>query len=195
MKPLPQSSHASCSALATSEHALREQILLHPDGRIGSTEKRTQKLWVCSMGFDIEEREVTYVPGLLKIFDEILVYAADNKQRDPTRDTLGVDVDVAECRISIFNNGKGIPIEIHQEEGVYVPELIFGHLNNRDQVKEEEISVGTNGYGVKLANIFSTEFVVETADGPNQKKYKQVKCFCCRIRFLQSDKFWLSCQL
>ncbi|RZC92734.1 hypothetical protein C5167_007797 [Papaver somniferum] len=28
-------------------------------------------------------RSVSYVPGLYKIFDEILVNAADNKQRDP----------------------------------------------------------------------------------------------------------------
>ena len=30
--------------------------------------------------------------------------------------------------ISIWNNGKGIPIEIHKEYNIYVPELIFGHL-------------------------------------------------------------------
>ena len=28
----------------------------------------------------------------------------------------------------MWNNGDGIPVEIHKEEGVYVPELIFGHL-------------------------------------------------------------------
>lgn len=28
-------------------------------------------------------RPITFVPGLYKIFDEILVNAADNKQRDP----------------------------------------------------------------------------------------------------------------
>ena len=30
--------------------------------------------------------------------------------------------------ISITNNGAGVPVEIHKEEGIYVPELIFGHL-------------------------------------------------------------------
>ena len=34
---------------------------------------------------------------------------------------------------------------------------------------------GRNGYGAKLANIYSTEFVVETADGARSKRrYKQV---------------------
>ena len=30
--------------------------------------------------------------------------------------------------ICIINNGAGVPVEIHKEEGIYVPELIFGHL-------------------------------------------------------------------
>ena len=35
------------------------------------------------------------VPGLYKIFDEIIVNASDNKQRDPTMDTIKVVVDQA----------------------------------------------------------------------------------------------------
>jgi DNA topoisomerase-2 len=58
-----------------------EHILLRPDAYIGSDEMQKDKLWV----FNIEEqklefREVNYVPGLYKIFDEILVNAADNFQ-------------------------------------------------------------------------------------------------------------------
>lgn len=36
---------------------------------------------------------VSVAPGLYKIFDEILVNAADNKARDPKMDTLRVDID------------------------------------------------------------------------------------------------------
>ncbi|GJM93790.1 hypothetical protein PR202_ga10378 [Eleusine coracana subsp. coracana] len=137
-------------------------------------EKRTQKLWVCE-GIYLKERVLTYVPGLLQIFNETLIYAADNKQRDPTMDTLRVDVDITKCRISVYNNGQGIPIEVDRREegGAYVPEVIFGHLSNCER-EVDEINDGRNGYGVKLANIFSTEFVVEIADGPGRKKYKQV---------------------
>ncbi len=31
-------------------------------------------------------------------------------------------------KISMFNDGRGIPIEIEPKEKIYVPELIFGHL-------------------------------------------------------------------
>ncbi|URE07085.1 hypothetical protein MUK42_20585 [Musa troglodytarum] len=152
-----------------------EHILLRPDTYIGSVEKHAQTLWVYENG-EMVHRPVTYVPGLYKIFDEILVNAADNKQRDPSMDAVKVEIDVDANRISIYNNGDGVPVEIHQEEGVYVPELIFGHLltssNYDDNIKKT--TGGRNGYGAKLTNIFSTEFIIETADGKRQKRYKQV---------------------
>ena len=37
-----------------------------------------------------------------------------------------------------------------------------------------QVTGGRNGYGAKLANIFSTEFVIETCDGSREKRYRQV---------------------
>src|SRR3954465_10728374 len=89
-------------------------------------------------------------------------------------DTLMITIDRENNTISVYNNGPGIPIEGHKTEGVYVPELIFGHLltssNYDDSVKK--VTGGRNGYGAKLTNIFSTEFTVETCDG--KKLFKQV---------------------
>ena len=36
-----------------------------------------------------------------------------------------------------------------------------------------QVTGGRNGYGAKLANIFSTEFIIETCDGKNL--YKQAR--------------------
>ncbi|KAG9150672.1 hypothetical protein Leryth_008141 [Lithospermum erythrorhizon] len=152
-----------------------EHILLRPDTYIGSVEKHRQELFVYENDV-IVRRNVDFVPGLYKIFDEILVNAADNKQRDPKMKSLRVDINVEGNCISVFNDGDGVPIEMHQEEKVYVPELIFGHLltsSNYDD-GEKKTTGGRNGYGAKLTNIFSTEFVIETADGKRRKKYKQV---------------------
>lgn len=154
-----------------------EHILLRPDTYIGSVERQSQQMWI----WDSEQQGMTlkpisFVPGLFKIFDEILVNAADNKVRDPRMDTLRVDIDQSAGRISIYNNGRGIPIEMHSKEGVYVPELIFGHLltsSNYDD-DEKKVTGGRNGYGAKLCNIFSTEFIVETADAEGHKLYRQV---------------------
>lgn len=48
-------------------------------------------MWVYDEPTDrIVKRLVTFVPGLYKIFDEIIVNAADNKQRDPNMSQLKV---------------------------------------------------------------------------------------------------------
>lgn len=51
-------------------------------------------MWVYDQESDkIVQREISYVPGLYKIFDEIIVNAADNKQRDPKMNLLKVTID------------------------------------------------------------------------------------------------------
>lgn len=155
-----------------------EHILLRPDTYIGSVERQCQTMWVFDEAAGcMTQRTLSFVPGLFKIFDEILVNAADNKIRDPAgMDTLKVDIDKENGSISIYNNGRGIPIAMHKEEKVYVPELIFGQLltsSNYDD-KEKKVTGGRNGYGAKLCNIFSREFIVETADKESRQHYKQV---------------------
>jgi len=54
---------------------------------------------------------------------------------------LQVEIDVEYNRINVYNNGDGMPIEIHKE-GVYVLEMIFGHLltsNNYNDAKKKTI--------------------------------------------------------
>ncbi|GAA5954900.1 hypothetical protein JCM10213_000372 [Rhodosporidiobolus nylandii] len=154
-----------------------EHVLLRPDTYIGSVEPITQPMWVYDKAMDkMVYRQTTFVPGLYKIVDEILVNAADNKVRDPNMSELRVTIDAESNTISVKNDGSGIPVEMHSTEGIYIPELIFGQLltsSNYDD-DEEKVTGGRNGYGAKLANIYSTEFIVETADSKNGKKYKQV---------------------
>ena len=83
-----------------------EHILLRPDTYIGSVEKTTQRMWVKDPGSaGLVERECSFVPGLYKIFDEILVNAADNKSRDASMSALRVTIDAAANTISVWNNG------------------------------------------------------------------------------------------
>lgn len=154
-----------------------EHILLRPDTYIGSTEPLTQAMFVLDSAAErIVQREITYTPGLYKIFDEIVVNAADNKQRDPNMDRMEVKIDPEEGTISVLNNGKGIPVVMHKEHGCFVPTLIFGHLltgSNFDD-NEKKTTGGRNGYGAKLANIFSKEFIVECVDANEGLKFVQV---------------------
>ncbi|XP_043215236.1 DNA topoisomerase 2-alpha-like isoform X2 [Amphibalanus amphitrite] len=152
-----------------------EHILLRPDTYIGSCEPLTETMYVYDDEQGMHQREITFVPGLFKIFDEVLVNAADNKQRDPNMDTIKIEIDSENNSISIYNNGKGIPVVTHKDEKMYVPTMIFGHLLTSSNFNDEEQKVtgGRNGYGAKLCNIFSTKFTVETASIDYKRSFKQ----------------------
>lgn len=152
-----------------------EHIIKRPDTYIGSVERTENQMWVynkekCLM----EYKKISFVPGFYKIFDEILVNAADNKQRDKSMSYIKVHIDREKGEISVENDGKGIPVEMHEKEGVYIPEMVFGHLlagSNFDDNEKKTVG-GRNGYGAKLCNVFSTEFSLECQDSANGKRYK-----------------------
>uniref|UniRef100_A0A915C0D6 DNA topoisomerase 2 n=1 Tax=Parascaris univalens TaxID=6257 RepID=A0A915C0D6_PARUN len=154
-----------------------EHILLRPDTYVGSvlpSENESVYLYE-SKSKRMIKNELSYVPALLKIFDELLVNAADNKQRDPEMAALRVDIDANSNEISIWNDGEGIPVEMHPEEGLYVPSLIFGTLLTSSNYDDSEIKIigGRNGFGAKLCNIFSKEFTVETSSSYSRRRFKQ----------------------
>ncbi|PRT56191.1 DNA topoisomerase 2 [Wickerhamiella sorbophila] len=146
-----------------------EHVLKRPDTYIGSVEFHESNMWVCNENNEVEYKSVNIVPGFYKVFDEILVNAADNKVRDPSMTSIQVIIDTENNQISVRNDGKGIPIEIHEKEKIYIPELIFGNLltsSNYDD-SEQKVTGGRNGFGAKLCNIFSTKFTLETCDTHN----------------------------
>ena len=64
----------------------------------------------------------------------------------------------------------------HKEHNCYVPELIFAHLltgSNFDD-NEKKTTGGRNGYGAKLANVFSNSFTIECLDSERKLHYTQV---------------------
>ena len=163
-----------------------EHVLLRPGMYIGSVESVKTPLWVLSKeagstgsaAAAMEKREVEVVPGVCKIFDEILVNAADNLQRDASMDRIEVHIDDATSttpEISVLNTGRGVPITKHKD-GLYVPELVFGYLftgSNFDD-NEARLTGGRHGFGAKLTNIFSSRFEVETVDARRRQRYTQV---------------------
>jgi DNA topoisomerase-2 len=169
-------------ASAYKKHTHREHILELPDTYIGSVETIDDSRWVYNSETNkMEFKGLKFNPGLYKIFDEVLVNARDAMVRSGNVKRIDVTCELSNdiYTITVKNDGDGIPVEIHKETGVYAPELIFGHLltsGNYDK-EEEKIVGGKNGYGAKLANIFSTRFEVETRSTANGKLYSQVwKC-------------------
>jgi DNA topoisomerase-2 len=170
------------------KYELLEHILALPDTYIGSIEPQK----ITSYIYDDNAKkmvsdELTYIPGLLKIFDEVIVNAIDHSMRLKAEEDKGkedikhvknikVTIDKVSGRITIMNDGNGVDIKKHSAYGdLWIPELIFGELltsTNYDK-GEEKIWGGKNGYGSKLTNIFSKEFVIETVDHYAKKIYTQ----------------------
>lgn len=130
-----------------------EHIIKRPDTYIGSVERSEKQMWVYNTEMDsMEMREVSFVPGLYKIFDEILVNAADNKQRDKNMDSIKVIVDRAKGEISVYNNGRGIPIEIHEVSlciGVFLYDSVVTLIIERENLHPGD-DLRTPAYFVKL---------------------------------------------
>ena len=143
-----------------------EHVLHRPGMYIGDIDKITTEKWIIS-DQKIIKKTITFSPGLYKIFDEIFTNATDHSQRDIT--LKKIEVNVINDEIVIFNDGGGIPIEIHKEIGKYVPEIIFGEFHtssNYDDTEKRTVG-GLNGYGSKLTNAFSKKFTVEICDSKN----------------------------
>ena len=179
----------------------REHILKKPDTYIGTIERTETMEYVmdtapATASDDatataaapmLTRRNITYIPGLYKLFDEGMVNMrdhvvrqaqaiADGKPDSIPVSTLEVEIDPADGTIHMTNDGNGIDVAQHPEHKLWIPEMIFGHLRtstNYDENKKEKIVGGKNGFGFKLVLIWSVWGRVETVDHIRGLKYCQ----------------------
>ena len=179
----------------------REHILKKPDTYIGTIEPTEMMEYVMDAvpppsaasdaveggGPMLTRRNITYIPGLYKLFDEGMVNMRDHvvRQAQAIADgkpdalpvsTLEVEIDPADGTIHMTNDGNGIDVAQHPEHKLWIPEMIFGHLRtstNYDENKKEKIVGGKNGFGFKLVLIWSVWGRVETVDHVRGLKYVQ----------------------
>jgi DNA topoisomerase-2 len=164
----------------------KQHILDNPDTYIGSVEKVDTDLWILNdTGDKIIEKNINYIPGLFKLFDEGIVNCRDHVVRMQQAQANGqeniipvsyIDISIEEDgTIIMINDGNGIDVAEHPEYKIWIPELIFGHLRtstNYDKT-EKKIVGGKNGFGFKLVLIWSTHGSIETIDHVRGLKYKQ----------------------
>lgn len=154
-----------------------EHVLKRPDSYVGPVELGTEPYWILD-GDKFTKKNLKYSPALLKIFDEILVNAIDRNSLHPKQvSSISIAIDKGVGSVTIENNGPlgGIGVRMHEKEGLWNPELVFGHLltsTNYDDTQKRIVG-GRNGYGAKLANIYSTEFSIVIKDHETKQMYTQ----------------------
>lgn len=151
----------------------REHCLKRSGMYIGSVKPEKQMFWVLNSEKKLIRQEVEFIPGLFKIFSEIVDNSIDEVAVRGFGDTVNIEYDKQTGFITVSDNGRGIPIDKHDEAKVPVPQVIFAHLrsgSNFDDTARE--TVGMNGVGATLATIFSEKLIVQVKrDG---KIYQQV---------------------
>lgn len=139
---------------------------------VGSIKPEEKDLFIYNIDTaKMQNKTIEYIPAMLKVVDEVISNSCDEFRR---KDNMGltqlfVTISKKKGRIIVRDNG-GIPVVKHKEAGIYLPQFIFGQLrtsSNYDDTDDRNV-IGTNGIGVKIANIFSKRFSVESADKKNK---------------------------
>lgn len=160
----------------------REHVLLRTEMYVGSLNETNIDGYFYTTEGDkpmMVKKTLPYIEGLVKIVNEVIDNAVDNMNRDPP--TTVIKVEISGNYIKVINNGKHIPI-VQKDHGDgeirWIPSVIFGDCLSGSNFSEDEDrdSIGMNGLGVKLANILSSEFMVELFDPVEQKFFTQIWC-------------------
>jgi len=161
----------------------KQHILDNPDTYIGSVENVDSNMWVYDdLTNKIVLRDIEYIPGLYKLFDEGIVNCRDHVVRMIQSNMIEkkfvsyIDTTISEDGvITLSNDGNGIDIAKHPENNLWIPEMIFGHLRTSTNYNKDEKKIvgGKNGFGFKLVLIWSEYGKIETVDHIRGLKYVQ----------------------
>lgn len=146
----------------------RDHILQRSGMWIGSNKLEISNQFV----FDYKEqmmiqKEVEYVPAILKLIDEIISNSTDEFRRSDNLGLTQINVTIMKDDTIIIEDNGGIPVVNHKEANMMLPKFIFGQLRTSSNYNDDEDRnvIGTNGLGSVLVSIFSSYFGVMTDDG------------------------------
>lgn len=162
----------------------REHVLKRPGRFMGSVEQITEARFLINENNKIKYENITYVPALIKLIQEIIDNSIDEAVRTNYKFSNKINVSIDEnSKVVVEDNGRGIPVKTtivkrdiidpktkqHKtiEEEHWQPDLAWTSLRAGANFKDEEdnTTIGQNGEGSTLVTIFSKEFIGETHDG------------------------------
>lgn len=165
---------------------LRTHMYTTPDMYIGSDKPVTSRVFLHDLEANrIDEFDFNHIPAVVQLYMEVVSNTSDGINRSRRLGWAGRENDEPYIVITVDNGwvtcrnyGVPIPIEIHEESGMYVPSFIFGTVftssnYNDEEQGEERHEGGRNGVGAKVTNVFSKEFNVRINDTDNGKYFEQ----------------------
>jgi len=153
-----------------------QHCLTRPNMYIGAVKSMSDERYIFDTSLNkFVLKKINYVPGLVKIFEEILDNSVDAFVDNNFQGRPKIVIDIGEKYFQVEDNGVGIPNEkIEDHNGIlkYSCEVAWGSMragSNFDDSKR--ISAGANGVGSFLTNVFAKVFV-----GENKNSGKKVIC-------------------
>lgn len=145
----------------------KEHIIKRSGMYIGSSANEEHERFVFG-----QFQKIKYVPGLVKIIDEIIDNSIDEAIRTNFQFANKIDVTVSPHLVSVSDNGRGIPQStVTTPEGEQIPGPVAAWTRPKAGGNfgddSERKTGGMNGVGSSLTNIFSTIFTGITCDGTN----------------------------
>lgn len=148
----------------------REHVLLRPAMYIGATDVTQFEEYVPENG-KMVLKEISYVPGLIKIINELIDNSVDVAIKSNFKSSNKINVTITKDTVEVSDNGTGIPIE-KVESGEYMPLVAWGSAKAGSNFDDDDnrTQIGMNGVGSFASNCFSKEFTGITDDG--KKSYQ-----------------------
>lgn len=155
-----------------------EHVLQRPTTYIGSISKTPSSIWV----YDPPTKKIKkinheYPQALEQLYQEAFANCNDNvhRSRQMKINPGKIEQSITSETATFYNEGAWVPVEIHPEEKIYVPELIFFNLltSSNYNDNQDRTWIGQNGIGIKAVAVFSEYFEIECADPKNKLLYKQ----------------------
>jgi DNA topoisomerase-2 len=152
----------------------KEHILLRPNMYIGSVKPIISQRYIINEN-KIKQIELKFIPGLVKIFEEILDNSVDAFVDNNFKSKPKIDIEIDEYGFCVTDNGVGIPNKLVKSENSsddkYMCEIAWGTAKAGSNFEGERKSAGANGIGSYLTTVFSSEFI-----GINESMGTKVTC-------------------
>jgi len=169
---LSQSNQKPSSKGEIKELSDRDWLLIRGHNIIGSLQPVKQQSFLYNPEINkFEWQEYEYIPGLVKIINEIIDNSIDVAIKSKFKYGNQISVEITDTKVIVQDNGYGIPVK-ETTDGTLLPVIAWGRAragSNFDD-DEERTSIGMNGIGSYATTVFSKKFVGVTDDGEKRAR-------------------------